>query len=148
MGICKKFLAAFAWLFLLVSVPTADPQTPSETCKSDDAANIVQMDERNERVFAVTSLDRINTVAKARKVLLSLQKTLKQCRPTWGNTWSVSFFSDRKYAGYKHDDNMKPFVRDGSWSRAYLGEYERVEGKLSLHPADPNRLKFLKVPLR
>ena len=96
----------------------------------------------------VTSLDRINTVAKARKVLLSLQETLKQCRPKWGRTWSVSFFSDPTYAGYKHDDNMQPFVRDGSWSRAYLGEYERVEGKLTLHPADPKRLKFLKVPLR
>ena len=148
MGTCKKFLAAVALLFLLVSLPTADPQTPSETCQGDDAANIVQIDERNERVFVVTSLDTINTAARARKVLLSLQKTLKQCRATWGNTWSVSFFSDRKYAGYKHDDNMKPFVRDGSWSRAYLGEYERAEGKLTLHPADPNRLKFLKVPLR
>ena len=96
----------------------------------------------------VTSLDKINTVAKARKVLLSLQETLKQCRAKWGRTWSVSFFSDRKYAGYKHDDNMQRFVRDGSWARAYLGEYERVEGKLTLHPADLQRLKFLKVPLR
>lgn len=148
MGTCIKCSAAFALAFLWVSTPTAVAQAPSETCKSDDSAKIVQMDERNERAFVVTSPDRINTVAKARRVLLSLQETLKQCRPSWGNMWSVSFFSDAKYAGYKHDDKMKPFVRDGSWSRAYLGEYERVEGKLTLHPADSNRLKFLKVPLR
>jgi hypothetical protein len=143
-----KGLAAFASVFLWMSIPAALGQAPSETCKSDDSAKIVQMDERNERAFVVTSLDKINTVAKARRLLSSLQGTLKQCRPDWGNMWSVSFFSDAKYAGYKHDDKMKPFVRDGTWSRAYLGEYERVEGKLTLHPADPNRLKFLKVPLR
>ena len=148
MGISERFLAAFASVFLLVSIPTAVGQAPAETCTSDDSAQIVHVDDRNERVFVVTSLDKINTAAKARKVLLSLQQTLKQCRAKWGRTWSVSFFSDRKYAGYKHDDNMQPFVRDGSWSRAYLGEYERVEGKLTLHPADPTRLKFLKVPLR
>jgi len=148
LGICKKFLAALALLFLLVSVPTAVAQTHSETCKSDDSGSIVQIDERNERIFVVTSLDKINTVVKARKVLLALQKTLQECRSNWGNTWSVSFFSDAKHAGYKHDDSIKPFVRDGSWSRAYLGEYEHAEGKLTLHPADPNRLKFLKVPLR
>jgi hypothetical protein len=148
LGICKKFLAALALLFLLLSVPKAVAQTHSETCKSDDSGSIVRIDERNERIFVVTTLDKINTVAKARKVLLALQKTLKECRSNWGNTWSVSFFSDAKHAGYKYDDSVKPFVRDGSWSRAYLGEYERVEGKLTLHPADPNRLKFLKVPLR
>ena len=143
-----KCLAACALVFLWVLMPAALGQAPSETCKSDDSAKIVQMDERNERAFVVTSPERINTVVKARRVLLFLQETLKQCRPNWGHMWSVSFFSDAKYAGYKHDDKMKPFVRDGSWSRAYLGEYERVEGKLTLHPADPNRLKFLKVPLR
>ena len=148
MGISEKCLAAFASVFLWVSIPTVVGQVPAETCTSDDSAQIVHVDDRNERVFVVTSLDKINTVAKARKVLLSLQQTLKQCRAKWGRTWSVSFFSDRKYAGYKHDDNMQPFVRDGSWSRAYLGEYERVEGKLTLHPADPTRLKFLRVPLR
>jgi hypothetical protein len=144
----RKFLAAFALALLSVSLATAAGQALAETCKSDDSTKIVHVDDRNERVFVVTSLERINTVVKARKVLLSLQQTLKQCRPAWGRTWSVSFFSDPTYAGYKHDDNMQPFVRDGSWSRAYLGEYERVEGKLTLHPAEPHRLKFLKVPLR
>jgi hypothetical protein len=148
LGISKTLLAAFALVFLSVSIPAALGQAPAETCKSDDSAKIVQVDDRNERVFVVTSLDKINTVAKARKVLLSLQETLKHCRAKWGRTWSVSFFSDRKYAGYKHDDKMQRFVRDGSWARAYLGEYERVEGKLTLHPADLQRLKFLKVPLR
>jgi len=139
-------LAAVALAFL--SIPPAAPQAPSETCQSDESAKIVQIDERNERIFVVTSLDKINTVVKARKVLLALQGTLMQCRPQWGHTWSVSFFSDAKYAGYKHEANMQTFVRNGSWSRAYLGEYERVEGKLTLHPAGPQRMKFLKIPLR
>lgn len=148
MGICKKFLAAWALVFLLGSIPAAARQAPPETCKGDDSAKVVQLDERNERIFVVTSPDKINTVAKARRVLLALQETLRQCRPQWGRSWSVSFFSDSKYAGYSHDDNLQTYVRDGTWARAYLGEFERVEGKLTLHPAEPRRIKFLKIPLR
>lgn len=148
MGIWKRLFAALALVFLWGSIPAKAQQAPAPTCKGEDSAKVVQIDERNERIFVVTSPDKINTVAKARKVLFALQETLRQCRPQWKRSWSVSFFSDSKYAGYKHDDNLQTFVRDGSWARAYLGEYERVEGKLTLHPAEPKRIKFLKVPLR
>jgi hypothetical protein len=139
-------LASVALAFLVV--PRVVGQTPPEqSCKSAGAAQIVRIDDRNERLFVIAQVNQINTAAKARRLLLSLQASVKQCRPDWGKTWSVSFFSDLKYAGYKHDDNMAPFVRDGSWSKAYLGEYERQTGKLIMNPANHERIKFLRVPL-
>ena len=91
--------------------------------------------------------DQINTTAKARKLLLLLQASLKQCRPGWGRSWAVSFFSDAKYSGYKSDENMAAFVANGSWSKAYLAEYERQTHRLILYPAERERMKFLRVPL-
>lgn len=129
-------------------MPCVDAQTPpQESCKSDDSAKIVRIDDRNERIFVVVHADQINTSAKARKLLLSLQASLKQCRPDWGKTWAVSFFSDAKYAGYKSDENVAALVANGSWANAYLGEYERQTQRLILNPAQRERIKFLRVPL-
>jgi hypothetical protein len=132
----------------LLSVGTVVAQTPlQEACKSDDSAKIVRIDDRNERVFVIVKTDQINTTAKARKLLFPLQASLKQCRPNWGRTWAVSFFSDAKYAGYKSDENLAALVANGSWAKAYLGEYERQTQRLILNPAERERIKFLKVPL-
>ena len=143
----KKGWIAVALVFL--SVPAVVGQAPPEEgCKSDDsAARIVRIDDRNERVFLIAQPDEINTVTKARKVLLPLQGSLKQCRPGWGKSWAVSFFTDPKYAGYKSDYQLQVFVRNGSWSKAYLAEYERQTQRLVLNPADRPRIRFLKVPL-
>jgi hypothetical protein len=120
---------------------------PEQSCKSDDSAKIVRIDDRNERIFVIAQANQINTTAKARKLLLPLQASLKQCRPGWGRTWAVSFFSDPKYVGYKSEDNMAAFVANGSWSKAYLGEYERQTQRLILNPAERERIKFLRVSL-
>jgi hypothetical protein len=139
-------LATFA-LALLSAFRMVAQTPPQEACKSDDSAKIVRIDDRNERVFVIVKTDQINTTAKARKLLFPLQASLKQCRPNWGRTWAVSFFSDAKYAGYKSDDNLAALVANGSWAKAYLGEYERQTQRLILNPAERERIKFLRVPL-
>lgn len=146
LGPCKQYWAAFALAFLFV--PRLAGQTPSQdSCKSDDSTKIVRIDDRNERIFVIARIDQINTTAKARKLLLPLQASLKQCRPGWGRTWAVSFFSDSKYAGYKSDENIAALVANGSWAKAYLAEYERETQRLILNPAERERIKFLRVPL-
>jgi hypothetical protein len=145
-GTFRQYLAAFA-LALVSATKMAAQAPPQESCKSDDSAKIVRIDDRNERIFVIAHVDQINTATKARKLLLPLQASLKQCRPGWAKAWAVSFFADPKYAGYKSEDNMAAFVANGSWSKAYLGEYERQTQRLILNPADKTRLKFLRVSL-
>jgi hypothetical protein len=146
LGPCRQYLAASALALLSASGMVAQTP-PQESCKSDDSAKIIRIDDRNERIFVIAQVNQINSTAKARKLLLSLQVSLKQCRPGWGRTWSVSFFSDPKYAGYKSDDNMAAFVASGNWSKAYLGEYERQTQRLIMNPAEREKIRFLKVPL-
>jgi len=146
LGPRKQIWTAFALAFLWAGRVVAQT-APEQGCKSDDSAKIVRIDDRNERIFVIAHLDQINTGAKARKLLLPLQASLKQCRPDWGKTWSVSFFSDAKHAGYKSDESMAALVANGSWAKAYLGEYERQTQRLILNPAEHERIKFLRVPL-
>ena len=107
----------------------------------------MRIDDRNERIFVIAQIGQINTTAKARKLLLILQASLKQCRPDWGRTWAVSFFANAKYAGYKSDENVAALVANGSWAKGYLAEYERETQRLVLNPAERERIKFLRVPL-
>lgn len=146
LGPRKQYWAAFALAFLSAGTAVAQT-TPEPNCKSDDAAKIVRIDDRNERIFVIAQLWQFNTTAKARKLLLPLQASLKQCRPDWGKTWAVSFFSNAKYAGYKSDENVAALVANGTWAKAYLAEYERLTQRLILYPAERDRIKFLRVPL-
>jgi hypothetical protein len=146
LGPRRQYWAAFALALLPFGTVVAQT-TPEQSCKSDESAKIVRIDDRNERVFIIVKIEQINTTVKARKLLFPLQASLKQCRPNWGRTWAVSFFSDAKYAGYKSDDNMAALVANGSWAKAYLGEYERQTQRLILNPAERERIKFLRVPL-
>ena len=146
LGLRKQYLTAFALAFLFAGRVVAQ-NAPEPGCKSDDSAKIVRIDDRNERIFVVVQEGQINTSAKARKLLLTLQVSLKQCRPDWGRAWAVSFFSDPKYAGYKSDENMAALVANGSWAKAFLAEYERQTQRLILNPAERERIKFLRVPL-
>lgn len=146
LGPRRQYWAVFALAFLFVPRVAAQAP-PQESCKSDDSAKIVRIDDRNERIFVIARADQINTTVKARKVLFALEASLKQCRPGWGKTWAVSFFSDAKYAGYKSDENVAALVANGSWAKAYLAEYERETQRLILNPAERERIKFLRVPL-
>lgn len=146
LGPRRQFWAVLALAFLFVGKASAQTP-PQENCKSEDSAKIVRVDDRNERIFVIARDDQINTTAKARKLLLPLQASLKQCRPGWGKEWAISFFSDAKYAGYKSDENMAAFVANGRWAKAYLGEYERQTQRLILNPAERGSMKFVKVPL-
>jgi hypothetical protein len=107
---------------------------------------IVRLDDRSQRVFIEGRSDQIDTSAKARKILFAVQDSLRDCRPTWKD-WSVSFFAERKFAGYKTEPELETSVQDGSWSRAYVGEYDRKKQRLVLNPSDPKKLKFLNITL-
>ena len=117
-------------------------------CKNIQSVEVVRLDDRSQRVFIAARSDQIDPFTKAHTLLSFIQNVLRDCRPAWKDSWSVSFFTERKFANYKTESDVEPFVKDGSWFRAYVGEYDRKTHKLSLNPLDPRKVKFLKVPLR
>jgi hypothetical protein len=45
-----------------------------------------------------------------------------------------SFFTDVKYVGYKTEPQLREYLEDGTWNRAYLAEYDAESERLTLAP--------------
>jgi hypothetical protein len=144
-----KKLSTFLFLIALcVMLPlTAAAQSEAPPCSEATGAKVVRFDDAGKRVFVGAQLKEIATARKARSFFQRLQQTVEKCRPSWGNGWSASVFSDATYAGYKDETQLQAFVKDGRWSRAYVGEYDRTSQKLTLNPQDPKKMKSLQVVL-
>jgi len=117
------------------------------TCDSADFKRVLRTDESQKRIFVSAQAKEIASAGKTGVILRRLQETVARCHPTWGQSWSISFFSSPKYAGYKDEPHLEKHVKDGSWAAGYLGEYERVSGMLTLHPANPAKIRTVKIPL-
>ena len=64
-------------------------------------------------------------------------------RKDWGKDWSLSFFTESRYAHYKDEIDMK--TEGGAWAAAYIGEYDRRTGTMTLYPLDPKRMRRYKM---
>jgi len=142
----KKLAKVFFLLVLCGMLPPA-AQSQAPSCSGTADARVVRFDDAGKRVFVRAQLKEIATTRRARSFFQSLQQTVEKCRPSWGKDWSVSVFSEATYAGYKDEPQLEESVKDGRWSRAYVGEYDRTSQKLTLSPQDPKKMKSLQVVL-
>jgi hypothetical protein len=107
---------------------------------------LFRIDPTNRRLFVAGSSDDLkNQAAGLAPRLNSIRAYVAKCHPDWGRHWNASFFADRKFAGYK-DEQPARFMKDGTWAKAYLAEYENETGRLTLHPALPNAQRTLLNP--
>ena len=141
-------LVVVAILFMFARLQVLAAEKPSiASCEGASTERVVRFDEDAKRVFVQAQLKQIGTPNRARSALKRLQALVDKCRPSWGKAWSVSFFSEPKYAGYKDEPQLRSYVMDGRWSRAYVGEYDQAAKKLTLNPADPKRVRSFAVEL-
>lgn len=64
-------------------------------------------------------------------------RTITVClkRSCWEKRWSLSVFSDKKYAGYKDEPEIIQFHNNNLWSKGYRAEYDSQSHRLTLNPA-------------
>jgi len=103
--------------------------------------DFVRLDISNKRLFAVISEDKIVDINHVKELIVSANTYISMCCKNWNNKWSVSFFSEEKYVGYKDENEVHDYVDDGSWYLAYLGEYDHAERQLTLFPLEPGKIK-------
>jgi hypothetical protein len=48
---------------------------------------------------------------------------VQRCHPWWTNSWAVSFFTDKKFAGFLSEGENKRYFAQGLWQQANLGQY-------------------------
>lgn len=118
---------------VLVFAALAGCASAAQECRTPQ--NVVRVDERNERLFVEASELDVTSPEAAKTLIQGAESYIHACRTAWTTKWSVSVFSDRKYAGYKDEQSLLPHVQSGAWQQAYLAEYDRADGSLVLFPA-------------
>jgi hypothetical protein len=64
---------------------------------------------------------------------------IARCHPGWSPQWSLSFFSSKRYAGYRDEQPLRPYVVSGEWMNAYVAEYDHAARKLVRFPVHPEK---------
>ncbi|HYB72909.1 MAG TPA: hypothetical protein VED18_06020, partial [Candidatus Sulfotelmatobacter sp.] len=82
-----------------------------------------------------------------KRLLTDAQVFVQKCRPAWSDRWWASLFPEAKYVGYKDDEGVLQYVKDGSWSVNHLGEYESEEELVVLYPAQPGKRSEIRLKL-
>ena len=99
---------------------------------------VVKIDKRNHRFFIASHKLEVNDIA------LNIEK-LRACfsASSWKNPWSLSVFSEEKYAGYKDEGHIVQYHEDNSWAKAYVAEYSEESGELMSYPfVDPQKINL------
>jgi len=101
--------------------------------------NVARVDDRNERLFVIASESDIAGPTKIEKIVEGAGSYIAACRRDWSSKWSVSAFSDKKYAAYKDEPQVAPYIENGEWQKAYLAEYDNSDASLVRFPLQPTR---------
>jgi hypothetical protein len=100
---------------------------------------IVKIDERNERLFVITDIETIENIGSVKEIIRQASIFIYKGRKGWSCKWSISFFSNKKFAAYKDDESVLQYVVDGSWSKNYLAEYYNENQILTRFPLQPDK---------
>jgi len=140
-----RFLVALVPWLVVPQLLLADECAERETLR---IVRIVEGGTRVPRLFIQEAPRRVANMQlheEASMYIKGLREWVRRCRPQWNNRWHASLFSDAKYAGFKDEEALEPHVRDGSWQKNYLAEYEEQACKLTLYPLLPKRVKVIRV---
>jgi hypothetical protein len=108
----------------------------------DSRFNVVQVDPRNHRLFVAPSGDILASHEALRTFITDLTSEIGRHYPEWGSRWSVSLFSDPSLATYKDDDRVRVAIQDGTWTRAYLAEFDHETHTMTSAPMNPDTVRW------
>ncbi|KJY95776.1 hypothetical protein CWC12_01405 [Pseudoalteromonas ruthenica] len=128
-SLANKYLFTLTLLFSQVSCAASSTETVQNCVQQTLGFEVVRTDPINNRFFVVPntqfSVDSTSHLA------------LDQCfdEMSWQDDWSISVFSNAKYAGYKDEKDIIPLHADNKWINAYLAEID--SSGVTLTPAKP-----------
>lgn len=108
-------------------------------CESGGDFIILRQDVKNRRLFIKSNEETIKNLDAIAERLKSVSEYIEQCKPEWNDKWSISLFTEKKYASYKDDKSVRLYVMDGTWQKNYLAEYSHRKKLLTRYPLDPKK---------
>lgn len=114
-----NFNAVSILLLSLPSVSYADAIHQSQSCIENVSGYlVVKVDSLNHRFFAIQQ-------EKNKKNKQELLTKFSECfiNTPWEGDWNISLFSEKKFAGYKDQNDIIPYHKGNQWAAAYLAEF-------------------------
>ena len=113
-----------------LTIPKGDPGYPDEynidqtAClKLEQTIGLISIPKDHDVLFLLTTQAIMTDLKRVQSLLLQVDDYVQQCKPMWTNSWAVSFFTDKKYAGFLRDDEHKLHFEKGLWQQANIGQY-------------------------
>lgn len=113
-----------------VTIPKEDPGQPdvyvidkSACFKLEQSIGLISIHKDHDVLFLLTTDAVMTNLRSVQSLLLEVDDYVRQCKPMWTNSWAVSFFTEKKFAGFLRDDENKLHFEKGLWQQANIGQY-------------------------
>ncbi|WP_454061029.1 hypothetical protein [Candidatus Nitrospira salsa] len=113
-----------------ITIPKGDPGQPQDipinhqACRArEHAIGLIRIPQDHDVLFLQTTEPVVENLQHVQALLYQVDDYVQQCQPNWTNSWSVSFFTDEKYAGFLNDSKNEPYYEQGLWQQANIGQY-------------------------
>lgn len=116
-------------------------------CEPSGDFVVLKEDVKNRRLFIKAKEEEIKDLDIIITRLKATGKYIEQCKSGWNDKWSISLFTEKKYASYKDDKSVRSYVIDGSWEKSYLAEYSNRKKLLTRYPLDSDKQLVDKIDL-
>lgn len=110
---------------------SANDLSPARSCVENVSGfKIVRADDENHRYFVTQ--ENISTLSD-KELLTKLSKCF--VKTDWIKDWSISLFSEKRFAGYVDEPTIIPLHKGNQWAEAYLAEYNGAKNSVTKYPA-------------
>ncbi len=113
-----------------IVIPKADPGVPDVYAVDELACGqlareigLLEIPRGQEVLFLLTRESIMADLARVHVLLYRVDDYVRQCQPTWTNSWAVDFFAEERVAGFLRDQEGRRYFEKGIWQRANIGQY-------------------------
>jgi len=113
-----------------ITISKKDPGLPDvysfdqNACrKLEHTIGLISIPQDHDVLFLLTTEAVVADLQRVQSLLLQVDEYVQQCKPTWTNSWAVSFFTDKKFAGFLRDEENQLHFERGLWQQANIGQY-------------------------
>jgi hypothetical protein len=126
----RRYLVLVAMLISTQSCAQTEHTSIAKCFEKKADMKVARIDKKNHRIFAIPE-------QRSEEAILSQVRSSAECfsNSNWSNDWSISLFTNEKYAGYKDEQHIVPYHRNNEWAKAYLGEYDGHSQTYASFPA-------------
>ncbi|MXX10007.1 MAG: hypothetical protein F4Z68_01055 [Nitrospira sp. SB0667_bin_9] len=113
-----------------IVIPQDDPGEPDvyavdkTACRRlERTIGLIEVPQGHELLFLRTSESVMADLEQLQALLYRVDDYVRQCRPTWTNSWAVDFFAEERIAGFLRDQEGRRYFEKGLWQQANIGQY-------------------------